>query len=112
VSGREEAKATQELEYPVLFARFAEALAAPGAPILLPHESAPVDDEAELALVIGETVRRAAKDRALAAVAGYAVANNVTMRDGASRVRRRQRRPETETFDHQSPGIRRLVCAW
>jgi hypothetical protein len=23
-----------------------------------------------------------------------------------------QRRPGTETFDHQRPGIRRLVCAW
>jgi hypothetical protein len=23
-----------------------------------------------------------------------------------------QRRAGTETFDHQRPGIRRLVCAW
>jgi acylpyruvate hydrolase len=68
-------------EYPVLFAKFADALVAPGAPIRVPPESTAVDYEAELAFVVGRRVRRVAGDDALAAVAGYTVANDVTMRD-------------------------------
>lgn len=68
-------------EYPVLFTKFAGSLVGAGAPILLPPESAAPDYEAELALVIGRGVRRVSSDRALDVVAGYAAANDVTMRD-------------------------------
>jgi acylpyruvate hydrolase len=68
-------------EYPVLFSKFAEALVGPGEPIVAPPESDAVDYEAELALVIGRHVRRVAGAEALDAVAGYTVANDVTMRD-------------------------------
>jgi acylpyruvate hydrolase len=68
-------------EYPVLFPKFADALLAAGAPVLLPPESQAVDYEAELAFVIGRSVRRVSGDEALAAVAGYTIANDVTMRD-------------------------------
>jgi acylpyruvate hydrolase len=68
-------------DYPVLFPKFADALVGAGEPVLLPPESEAVDYEAELALVIGRTVRRASGEDALAAVAGYTVANDVTMRD-------------------------------
>jgi acylpyruvate hydrolase len=68
-------------DYPVLFSKFAETLVAPGAPILVPPESSAVDYEAELALVIGRPVRRVSGASALAAVGGYTVANDVTMRD-------------------------------
>jgi acylpyruvate hydrolase len=68
-------------EYPVLFSKFAEALVAAGDPIVVPPESSAVDYEAELAFVIGRHVRRAAKPAALDAVAGYTVANDVSMRD-------------------------------
>ena len=68
-------------DYPALFAKFTETLVAAGAPILLPPESSAVDFEAELALVIGRPVRRAAGRKALEAVAGYTVANDITMRD-------------------------------
>ena len=68
-------------DYPVLFPKFADALIGAGAPVLLPPESEAVDYEAELAFVIGRSVRRVAGDEALAAVAGYTVANDVTMRD-------------------------------
>ena len=47
----------------------------------MPPESEAVDYEGEMALVIGRTVRRVSGDEALAAVAGYTVANDVTMRD-------------------------------
>jgi acylpyruvate hydrolase len=68
-------------EYPVLFPKFAEALVAAGDPIRIPPESEAVDYEAELALVIGRRVRRVAGSAALDAVAGYTIANDVTMRD-------------------------------
>lgn len=68
-------------EYPVLFTKFAESLIGAGAPILLPPESEAPDYEAELAVVIGRGVRRASPTSALECVAGYTIANDVTMRD-------------------------------
>ena len=46
-----------------------------------PPESTAMDYEGELAVVIGEHIRRVSRDDALAAVAGYTVANDITMRD-------------------------------
>ncbi len=68
-------------DYPVLFPKFGDALVGPGEAVLVPPESEAVDYEGEMALVIGRTVRRVSGDEALAAVAGYTVANDVTMRD-------------------------------
>ena len=68
-------------DYPALFVKFAETLVGAGEPVRLPPESASVDYEAELAFVIGRPVRRAAGEAALAAVGGYTVANDVSMRD-------------------------------
>jgi acylpyruvate hydrolase len=68
-------------DYPALFTKFQETLIADGDPITVPPESEAVDYEAELAFVIGRPVRRAKGDAALAAVAGYTVANDVSMRD-------------------------------
>jgi acylpyruvate hydrolase len=68
-------------EYPVLFSKFAETLSGPRDPIALPPESAQVDYEGELAVVIGRPGRRIAVEDALGHVAGYTIANDVTMRD-------------------------------
>lgn len=68
-------------EYPALFSKFAETLVGAGEPVLLPPESEAVDYEAELAFVVGREVRRARGDAALAAVGGYTLANDVSMRD-------------------------------
>ena len=68
-------------DYPALFSKFADTLVGAGAPVLLPPESEAVDYEAELAFVVGRTVRRASGDEALAAVGGYTLANDVSMRD-------------------------------
>jgi acylpyruvate hydrolase len=68
-------------EFPVIFSKFPEALVAAGEPIMVPPESSAVDYEAELALVVGRTVRRASGQTAMDAVAGYTAANDVTMRD-------------------------------
>jgi acylpyruvate hydrolase len=68
-------------EYPTLFAKFPEALVGPDDPIELDPASDAVDWEAELTVVVGATVRRASRHEAEAAIAGFAVANDVTMRD-------------------------------
>lgn len=68
-------------EFPTLFAKYPEALVGPHDPIELAPESDAVDWEAELALVVGRRVRRAAEDEAAAAIAGFTVVNDVTMRD-------------------------------
>ena len=67
--------------YPVLFTKFPESLIGPYAPIVKPPESSQMDYEAELAVVIGRSARRVAPEQAIEFVAGYTVANDVTMRD-------------------------------
>lgn len=74
-------------EYPVLFAKFADTLAAEGEEIALPPESPEIDWEGELAVVIGSTVRRASAEQAEDAIAGYTIANDVSMRDWQFRTR-------------------------
>jgi acylpyruvate hydrolase len=68
-------------QYPVMFTKFPEALIGPADDIVCPPESEQVDFEAELGVVVGGRLRRASEDEAIAAVAGYVAANDVTMRD-------------------------------
>ncbi len=68
-------------EYPTLFAKFAEALIGAADDIALAPESDKVDWEAELAVIIGTPVRRADEAQAAAAIAGFSVLNDITMRD-------------------------------
>jgi acylpyruvate hydrolase len=67
--------------HPTLFAKFASTLLGPRDDLVLPRAVAQPDWEAELALVIGRRVHRAGPDEARAAIAGYTVANDVSMRD-------------------------------
>jgi len=71
----------EESDYPVLFTKFSSSLTGPFDPIPVPPESEAVDYEGELAVVIGDRARRVPAERALEYVGGYAVANDVTMRD-------------------------------
>lgn len=66
---------------PLLFLKPPTAIVGPGAPVLLPPQSQRVEHEAELAVVIGQTLRRASPEDALAGVFGYTCANDVTARD-------------------------------
>ena len=66
---------------PLLFGKFANALRGPDDPIVLPPETAHVDAEAELVVVIGERARRIGVDAALSVIAGYTCANDVSARD-------------------------------
>jgi acylpyruvate hydrolase len=68
-------------EYPTLFAKFAEALIGARDDIELAPESQAVDWEAELAVIVGSSVRRAGEGEAELAIAGFSVLNDVTMRD-------------------------------
>ncbi len=74
-------------EHPTLFAKFADALVGAGDDIALPPESDAMDWEAELTIVIGREVRRADESQAAAAIAGFTVMNDVTMRDWQFRTR-------------------------
>ncbi len=67
--------------YPVFFTKWASTLSAAGAPVALPPESKKVDYEGELAVIIGRGGRRISRENALDHVAGYSVANDITMRD-------------------------------
>jgi acylpyruvate hydrolase len=71
--------------HPTLFAKFADALVGAHDAIVIPTLSDQVDWEAELALVIGTTVRHASPEEAAAAIAGFTVANDVSMRDWQQR---------------------------
>ena len=66
---------------PLFFAKYPTALIGPGDPIVIPPIVTRCDYEAELGVVIGETVKAVSKENALEAVAGYVVANDVSARD-------------------------------
>lgn len=67
-------------EHPTLFAKFAQSLTGALDPIEIPEEDHRVDYEGELCVVVGEPGRRIAVEDAHEHIAGYAVANDVSMR--------------------------------
>lgn len=67
-------------EYPTLFAKFSESLVGPHDAIELPREDPDVDWEAELTVVIGKEGRRIEASQAAEYIAGYTVANDISMR--------------------------------
>jgi 2-keto-4-pentenoate hydratase/2-oxohepta-3-ene-1,7-dioic acid hydratase in catechol pathway len=66
---------------PLLFAKFANAVIADGAPIVRPEGTHALDLEVELGVVIGSVARRVRREDALAHVAGYVVVNDISARD-------------------------------
>ena len=71
-------------EHPTLFAKYADTLTGPEDEIVVPA-GCELDWEAELAVVIGTEVRYADREQAASAIAGYAVANDISLRDWQSR---------------------------
>jgi len=67
--------------YPSVFVRFAHSFVGHGQPLLRPPESAQLDYEGEIALVIGKPGRRIAVARAWDHVAGLTCMNEGTIRD-------------------------------
>jgi len=71
-------------EYPTLFAKFADSLIGPNEDIVLPR-GLRVDWEAELAVVVGAELRRATLGQARDGIAGYTIANDISVRDWQNR---------------------------
>lgn len=68
-------------DYPAMFVRFASTLVGHDQPLLCPRESDQFDFEGELAVIIGRGGRHIPQDRALAAVAGYSIFHDASLRD-------------------------------
>ncbi|NNV06399.1 fumarylacetoacetate hydrolase family protein [Geobacillus sp. C56-T2] len=68
-------------EYPVIFAKFSNAIIGPEDDIPLPPITSQLDYEAEFAFVIGKRARNVKQADALEYVAGYTIVNDVTARD-------------------------------
>lgn len=68
-------------EYPILFNKFNNTIAANGEDIPLPKVSDKVDYEAELVIVIGKEAKYVPQEQALDYVFGYCAANDLSARD-------------------------------
>lgn len=68
-------------EYPVFFIRYPSSFVAHGEKIIAPRLSSKFDYEAELTVVIGSSVRHASAEEGLAAVFGYTMAMDGSVRD-------------------------------
>ena len=66
---------------PLLFLKAPSAVVGPGSAIVLPPESARVDFEGEIALVVKHRLRRVGPAEALAGILGVTCANDVSARD-------------------------------
>ncbi|WP_306316950.1 MULTISPECIES: fumarylacetoacetate hydrolase family protein [unclassified Streptomyces] len=67
--------------HPTLFPKFAETLTGANDPVVKPAETEALDWEVELAVVIGQKVRRADERQAADAIAGFTVMNDISLRD-------------------------------
>lgn len=68
-------------EYPILFNKFNNTLAAHNNTILLPNKASQVDYEAELGIVIGKKAKYVEREEALSYVLGYCNVNDLSARD-------------------------------
>lgn len=71
--------------YPIIFAKYANAIIGPGQSIVIPAEVKKPDYEGELAVVIGRAGRNIPEAQALQYVAGYTALNDVSARDWQNR---------------------------
>jgi 2-keto-4-pentenoate hydratase/2-oxohepta-3-ene-1,7-dioic acid hydratase in catechol pathway len=67
--------------YPMLFSKFANAVADPGASVTRPAATEMLDLECELAVVIGRRASRIGREEARDVIFGYTILNDITMRD-------------------------------
>lgn len=67
--------------HPTIFVRFAAAQVGHEQAMLRPRESAALDYEGEIALIIGRSARRVSQQEALGCVAGFSIYNDGSVRD-------------------------------
>lgn len=87
-------------EFPVLFAKFANTLTGPFDEVPIPRASHRIDYEGELAVVVGRRTRHATRETADEAIAGYAIADDVSARDYQFRTKEML---QGKSFDHFCP---------
>jgi 2-keto-4-pentenoate hydratase/2-oxohepta-3-ene-1,7-dioic acid hydratase in catechol pathway len=68
-------------EYPILFNKFHNTIAAHGQDIAIPRSTAMLDYEAELVIVIGKKTKYVSREQALGHVFGYCCVNDLSARD-------------------------------
>ena len=68
-------------EFPVFFNKQSTCVVGPGDEVHMPRVSTLLDYEGELAIVIGTRCRHVPEDRAHEVIAGYTIANDVSVRD-------------------------------
>ena len=91
--------------YPMLFSKFANAVADPGAVVTRPRATEKLDLECELAVVIGRRVSRIGRHEAASAIFGYTVLNDVTMRDLQKEDRQWLRAKGSDRFAPMGPVV-------
>ncbi|HYH31522.1 MAG TPA: fumarylacetoacetate hydrolase family protein [Pseudonocardia sp.] len=87
-------------DHPTIFGKFAPALIGAHDDIVLPRSSTAIDWEVEFTVVIGRSVRHATPEQAEAAIAGYTVLNDVSVRDFQ---RRTSQFLQGKTFERTTP---------
>ena len=92
------------------FIKASRALADPGATVKISGVSDQVDWEVELVAVIGRAAKNVPEDKALAYVAGYTAANDLSARDRGRRAEHRRHLAVQGRLD-QAQDLRRLVPA-
>lgn len=90
---------------PILFAKWANSVAAPGATVTIPAQTSQADWEAELGVVIGSRCSRVSADRALEHVAGYTCLNDLSARDLQNRVSQWTRGKAIDGFLPMGPAL-------
>ena len=68
-------------DFPTVFSKFNNALAAHAQTVTLPEGARQFDYEAELVIVIGKEAKNLTKENALSAVFGYTIGNDLSARD-------------------------------
>jgi 2-keto-4-pentenoate hydratase/2-oxohepta-3-ene-1,7-dioic acid hydratase in catechol pathway len=92
-------------KHPILFPKYRNSLVGPKDDIVLPHFSAEIDYEAELAVIIGQTCKDVTEQDALTYVAGYSIMNDVSARDWQFHTNQWMPGKAIDTFAPMGPGI-------
>jgi 2-keto-4-pentenoate hydratase/2-oxohepta-3-ene-1,7-dioic acid hydratase in catechol pathway len=94
---------------PLLFLKAPSSLLGPGGTVLLPDDSARVEHEGELALVLGREASRVSAARALDHVLGYTCLDDVTARDIQRREKVYARAKGYDTFCPVGPWLETAI---